>query len=164
MACDQTLTLTLKLEIPLVLFLSVMSGFTSRALCSIRARYPPNAVSFRSLAPTAYSSKSPPHLLSVTRLISLVSTRPEAVPSAFRHAPDAGRRMTTPSSADASDSLSQHLNQTFAPLKFPPTLAQRILTHISHHDSVIGHSSRFSFLGACGGPCHVIYLCSCLHP
>ncbi|KAI0251145.1 hypothetical protein BJV78DRAFT_1275462 [Lactifluus subvellereus] len=55
--------------------------------------------------------------------------------------------MTTPSSADVSKSLSQHLNQTFAPLKFPPALAQRILTHMSHHDSVIGHNSRFSFLG-----------------
>ncbi|KAH9036139.1 ribonuclease-III-like-domain-containing protein, partial [Lactarius pseudohatsudake] len=43
--------------------------------------------------------------------------------------------------------LSQHLDKTFAPLKFPPTVAQRVLTHLSHRDSVIGHNSRFAFLG-----------------
>ena len=46
-----------------------------------------------------------------------------------------------------SESLARHLDETFVPLKFPPALAQRILTHLSHRDSVRGHNSRFAFLG-----------------
>jgi len=60
--------------------------------------------------------------------------------------PPAERRVTAPPNA-APELLSQHLNKTFAPLQFPPTVAQRILTHLSHLDSVIGHNSRFAFLG-----------------
>jgi hypothetical protein len=71
----------------------------------------------------------------------------EAVPSTFHHPTDEGQRITTPASANVSELLARHLNKTFAPLEFPPTLAQRILTHLSHHDSAIGHNSRFAFLG-----------------
>jgi hypothetical protein len=60
---------------------------------------------------------------------------------------DGGRRITTPSSGHVSESLAQHLNKTFPPLEFPPALAQRLLTHLSHRDSLTGHNSRFSFLG-----------------
>ncbi|KAH9050947.1 hypothetical protein EDB83DRAFT_2522402 [Lactarius deliciosus] len=54
------------------------------------------------------------------------------------HAP-AERRATPPTPANAAavpEHLSQHLDKTFAPLKFPPAVAQRILTHLSHRDSV----------------------------
>lgn len=71
----------------------------------------------------------------------------EAVPSTFHQSTDRGRRTTTLASADVSEQLARHLNQTFTPLEFPPALAQRILTHLSHHDSVTGHNSRFTFLG-----------------
>jgi len=58
------------------------------------------------------------------------------------------RRVTPPSPANAvPEPLSQHLDKTFAPLKFPPAVAQRILTHLSHRDSIVGHNSRFAFLG-----------------
>ena len=89
------------------------------------------------------------------RLISLVPAparrlhvRAGAAPSTVRHSTDDSRRITTPSSPDVSESLARHLDKTFAPLEFPPSLAQRILTHLSHRDSVIGHNSRFAFLGA----------------
>jgi hypothetical protein len=71
----------------------------------------------------------------------------EAVPSTFHQSTDEGRRTTTLASTDVSAPLARHLNETFTPLEFPPALAQRILTHLSHHDSVRGHNSRFTFLG-----------------
>jgi hypothetical protein len=54
---------------------------------------------------------------------------------------------TTSTSADMSEPLARHLNETFAPLEFPPPLAQRVLTHLSHRDAIVGHNSRFAFLG-----------------
>ncbi|KAI9441660.1 ribonuclease-III-like-domain-containing protein [Lactarius indigo] len=67
---------------------------------------------------------------------------------ATAHAPPERRAATPPSPANAvPEHLSQYLDKTFAPLKFPPAVAQRILTHLSHRDSVIGHNSRFAFLG-----------------
>jgi hypothetical protein len=125
----------------------------SRAFLSIRARYALDALPSPSLAPTTYSCKVSIFSAESLDLFALVSTRrlhvhAQAAPSAFPHPPDGGRRLTPPSSPDISEPLSQHLDRTFAPLKFPPALAQRILTHISHRDSVIGHNSRFSFLGA----------------
>ncbi|KAF8483793.1 ribonuclease-III-like-domain-containing protein [Russula ochroleuca] len=84
-----------------------------------------------------------PYRISARRL----HTHTEAVPSTFRHSTDGGRRITTPSSGHVSESLAQHLNKTFPPLEFPPALAQRLLTHLSHRDSLTGHNSRFSFLG-----------------
>ena len=100
-------------------------------------------------------------LLGGALLISPVSTRrlhayAKAVPSTFRHSADGGPRVTTPSSGDVSESLAQHLNETFPPLEFPPALAQRVLTHLSHRDSLTGHNSRFSFLG--GVASHVLLL------
>jgi len=92
-------------------------------------------------------------------LISPVSTRrlhththPDAVPSTYHHSASGDRRITTQSSGDVSELLAQHLNKTFPPLEFPPALAQRVLTHLSHHDSVIGHNSRFAFLGRVASP------------
>ncbi|KAN0125612.1 Ribonuclease-III-like domain containing protein [Russula decolorans] len=107
----------------------------SCAFRSIRAR--------RALHPL--SSISAPHLISTRRLHT--HTHTEAVPSTFHHSVNGGRRITTSSSGDVSESLAQHLNKTFPPLEFPPSLAQRVLTHLSHHDSVTGHNSRFAFLG-----------------
>ena len=63
-----------------------------------------------------------------------------------------GRRITILSSGDVYELLAQHLNKTFPPLEFPPALAQRVLTHLSHHDSVTGHNSRFAFLGGVASP------------
>ncbi|TFY78307.1 hypothetical protein EWM64_g5705 [Hericium alpestre] len=53
------------------------------------------------------------------------------------------------SAPDAShDTLSQHLNTVFAPLEFPPELARRVLTHLSHKDAKRGgHSARLAFMG-----------------
>ncbi|KAI0002183.1 ribonuclease-III-like-domain-containing protein [Russula compacta] len=103
----------------------------SRAFRSIRASYAPRPLI------------SIPHSISARRL----HADAQAASSTIPHSPTGGRRITTPSSANVSDSLAQHLNKTFPPLEFPPALAQRILTHLSHRDSIMGHNSRFSFLG-----------------
>jgi len=108
----------------------------SRAFRSVRARYALDVLSSRPLI-------SSPRLISTRQLYA----RAEAAPSTFHHSTDDGRRITTLTSADVSESLARHLDETFAPLKFPPALAQRILTHLSHRDSVRGHNSRFAFLG-----------------
>jgi len=68
-------------------------------------------------------------------------------PPTLRNPADERQVTAKPSYPDVSDSLAHYLNKTFAPLQFPPALAQRILTHLSHRDSVVGHNSRFSFLG-----------------
>ena len=44
--------------------------------------------------------------------------------------------------------LAKHLNQLFSPLKFPPELAHRILTHGSHQTARYhGHNSGYNFMG-----------------
>lgn len=43
--------------------------------------------------------------------------------------------------------MEQHLNSLFPPLKFPPELAARILTHTSHPDAIYRHNARLSFIG-----------------
>ena len=44
--------------------------------------------------------------------------------------------------------FAQHLNAQLSPLKFPPELARRILTHASHKKAPIdGHNARMSFIG-----------------
>ncbi|EIM91859.1 uncharacterized protein STEHIDRAFT_151216 [Stereum hirsutum FP-91666 SS1] len=43
--------------------------------------------------------------------------------------------------------MAEHLNEVFAPLEFPPEVAQRVLTHLSHKDAVQGHNARFAFMG-----------------
>jgi hypothetical protein len=122
----------------------------SRAFCTIRAR---RALDLHPLISTPRLSMCLlPFFLGDALLISPVSTRrlhthTEAVPSTFHHSADSGRRTATPSSGDVSESLVQHLSKTFPPLEFPPELAQRVLTHLSHRDSVTGHNSRFAFLG-----------------
>ncbi|KAI0302369.1 ribonuclease-III-like-domain-containing protein [Multifurca ochricompacta] len=104
----------------------------SRTFRSISAKNALNTYFSRSLISTAYS----------------ISTRRRLHVHAEAARPtDSEQRIATPNLPNFSDSLSQHLNQTFKPLKFPPALAQRILTHLSHRDSVIGHNSRFAFLG-----------------
>ncbi len=69
------------------------------------------------------------------------------MPSTFHHSAtrNGGRRITTSSFGDISESLAQHLNKPFPPLKFLPVLALRVLTHLNHHDSVTGHNSRSRF-------------------
>ena len=127
----------------------------SRALHSIRAARAFDVLTSRFLISTSHLSECPFHFYLNMCLISLVPAparrlhvRAEAVPSVVRYSTDDSRRITTPASADVSGSLARHLDETFAPLEFPPALAQRILTHLSHRDSVIGHNSRFAFLGA----------------
>ncbi|KAL1695311.1 ribonuclease-III-like-domain-containing protein [Schizophyllum commune] len=46
-----------------------------------------------------------------------------------------------------ASSFEEHLNGLFAPLKFPPELARRILTHGSHPKAVAGHNAGFTFMG-----------------
>ncbi|KAI0772996.1 hypothetical protein BD413DRAFT_712102 [Trametes elegans] len=43
--------------------------------------------------------------------------------------------------------LARHLDDVFPPLKFPPELASRILTHASHPDAMRRHNGRLSFVG-----------------
>ena len=44
--------------------------------------------------------------------------------------------------------FAQHLNAQLSPLKFPPELARRILTHASHKKAPIdGHNARMSYIG-----------------
>ncbi|KIY47628.1 hypothetical protein FISHEDRAFT_74432 [Fistulina hepatica ATCC 64428] len=50
-------------------------------------------------------------------------------------------------SAEGHSVFADHLNNLFAPLKFPPQLAKRILTHGSHPDAFQGHNAGLSFLG-----------------
>ncbi|KAF8327095.1 ribonuclease-III-like-domain-containing protein [Amanita rubescens] len=64
------------------------------------------------------------------------------------------RLSTTPkvsswSPATSDSYLVEHLNGLFPPLKFPPELAQRILTHGSHPSAINGqgHNARFEFIG-----------------
>ncbi|KAI0048728.1 hypothetical protein FA95DRAFT_1005870 [Auriscalpium vulgare] len=57
------------------------------------------------------------------------------------------RRRASTSASASSSPLAQHLNGVFAPLDFPPELAARILTHLSHKDAAQGHNARFSFVG-----------------
>ncbi|KAH9944914.1 ribonuclease-III-like-domain-containing protein [Amylocystis lapponica] len=45
------------------------------------------------------------------------------------------------------EEMAQHLNSQFPPLKFPPELAARVLTHASHPDAVLRHNARMSFIG-----------------
>ncbi|CAK5272217.1 unnamed protein product, partial [Mycena citricolor] len=55
---------------------------------------------------------------------------------------------STPGRASKPDALfSEHLNGLFEPLKFPPELSARILTHASHPAAFHGHNGQFSFMG-----------------
>jgi len=48
----------------------------------------------------------------------------------------------------------EYFTRLFSPLKFPPELLQRIMTHSSHRQAaVIGHSTGLSFLGASSLAC-----------
>lgn len=49
--------------------------------------------------------------------------------------------------ADSSERLARHLNGLFTPLKFPPDLAHRILTHGSHVSAKYGSNAGLSFTG-----------------
>lgn len=134
-----------------------MSSFMSRALRSLRARRCLLGIlPSRPLISTPHLSECPFYFHRGTQLISPAPAparrlhsdgTAEAVPSTFHQSTDEGRRTITLDSADVSALLARHLNKTFTPLEFPPALAQRVLTHLSHHDSVRGHNSRFTFLG-----------------
>ncbi|KAF4616811.1 hypothetical protein D9613_008499 [Agrocybe pediades] len=51
-------------------------------------------------------------------------------------------------SVEVPPHFSEYLERLFSPLKFPPELAQRILTHASHRDARRGHNAGLSFIGA----------------
>jgi len=53
----------------------------------------------------------------------------------------------SPSEQHDDTSFSDHLNDVFPGLQFPPELARRVLTHGSHKAAIAGHNSRFSFIG-----------------
>ncbi|KAF9564504.1 hypothetical protein CPC08DRAFT_705248 [Agrocybe pediades] len=50
-------------------------------------------------------------------------------------------------SVEVPPHFSEYLERLFSPLKFPPELAQRILTHASHRDARRGHNAGLSFIG-----------------
>ncbi|THH15294.1 hypothetical protein EW146_g5159 [Bondarzewia mesenterica] len=68
-------------------------------------------------------------------------TVPDALPvrPASTFAPSAAQ-------SGASTPMADYLNTLFAPLVFPPELAQRTLTHMSHKEAVKGHNARLSFM------------------
>jgi hypothetical protein len=43
--------------------------------------------------------------------------------------------------------FSDHLDKVFPPLRFPPELGARLLTHASHKAATRGHNLRYSFIG-----------------
>ena len=47
-----------------------------------------------------------------------------------------------------AEPLVRHLKRLFPPLDFPPTVAKRMLTHISAVEAWEGHNARLSFVGA----------------
>ena len=49
---------------------------------------------------------------------------------------------------DSVTAPEEHLNSLFAPLQFPPELADRMLTHASHSSAKVRHNARLSFMGA----------------
>ena len=54
--------------------------------------------------------------------------------------------------------LAKHLNQLFSPLKFPPELAHRILTHGSHQTARYhGHNSGYNFMGTSSSAGYVLH-------
>lgn len=65
-----------------------------------------------------------------------ITPRPELLP-----------RRSTEQWKNQDDVLVQHLENLFSPLKFPPELASRILTHASHPDATRRHNTRLSFVG-----------------
>lgn len=61
--------------------------------------------------------------------------------SSFKRAPQ-----PYPITEDSAQ-FAAHLNNVFPSLRFPPELAQRILTHGSHKAAIHGHNGRLSFVG-----------------
>jgi hypothetical protein len=76
---------------------------------------------------------------------------PHHIPPAIVSNKEKSESTLSPEDEEVLDSrFSRHLNQQFAPLKFPPLLAKRILTHGSHSKSVEdGHNARLGFIGTC---------------
>ncbi|CCL99360.1 uncharacterized protein FIBRA_01378 [Fibroporia radiculosa] len=70
-------------------------------------------------------------------------------PSGHAHPPPPATPRQNDPSGSASDftGLQAHLDTVFSPLKFPPELAARILTHASHPDALQRHNARLSFIG-----------------
>jgi hypothetical protein len=62
-----------------------------------------------------------------------------------RHAP---RSPPPRRPAKPDEIFAEHLNGLFQPLKFPPELSARVLTHASHPAAFHGHNAQFSFIGA----------------
>jgi hypothetical protein len=54
---------------------------------------------------------------------------------------------THPTEPQTNIRFADHLDKIFQPLRFPPELARRILTHGSHKEAAHGHNARLSFLG-----------------
>ncbi|KIM86892.1 hypothetical protein PILCRDRAFT_815332 [Piloderma croceum F 1598] len=77
------------------------------------------------------------------------STTAVSVPSVLDSDAEEPESTLSPEDEQVLDSrFSRHLNQQFAPLKFPPDLAKRILTHGSHNKSLQdGHNARLGFVG-----------------
>jgi hypothetical protein len=57
---------------------------------------------------------------------------------------------STAFTSGTSEEMAGHLNKAFGTLVFPPELAARLLTHVSHPASkVVGNNMRFAFTGEC---------------
>ncbi|KAF7323848.1 RNase III domain-containing protein [Mycena kentingensis (nom. inval.)] len=85
------------------------------------------------------------------------STAPARVPGEPESAPlrekrrksEEGERPRRATTAEVGEVgiFSEHLNGLFSPLKFPPELSARILTHASHPAAFHGHNAQFAFIG-----------------
>jgi hypothetical protein len=121
-------------------------------------------------------SRSLARLNSSTRSIQLVPSGsvlapPRTAPGLPRRRRSDGRTVSTitHTAAQQDDHASEtdevldsrfarHLNEQFSPLKFPPELARRILTHGSHRKAPIdGHNARLGFIGTCNYITEIIH-------
>ncbi|KAI0260185.1 hypothetical protein BC834DRAFT_832245 [Gloeopeniophorella convolvens] len=88
-----------------------------------------------------------PAVASVRRLHVHRDAQTASAPLPHHPGAERGARLASTSPAALGEAAAKHLSTTLAPLDFPPALAQRLLTHLSHRDAVIGHNARFAFLG-----------------
>lgn len=70
---------------------------------------------------------------------------------------EATRKSSVNPDTSEDSRFARHLNAQLSPLKFPPEMARRILTHASHKKAPIdGHNARMSFIGmSFQRPCNI---------
>ncbi|OCH86731.1 hypothetical protein OBBRIDRAFT_837931 [Obba rivulosa] len=87
----------------------------------------------------------------VRHLATAQRAAPYRQSTSAQHAPapsQADARFSTVEELQATTAeLETYMNSLFPPLKFPPSLAARILTHASHPDAIYRHNARMNFIG-----------------